>query len=374
MIKVAILGGGLNSAVGKAHISALSISSIFSIEAACFSRNDKVNKSTALEFNVSEKYLYSDYSVLIESQKGKIDFIIILTPTDQHADQVILALKNGISVICEKALTTSVEKASEIQEYLENGQLSLFVIYNYLGYPMIKELRNLIINGKLGKILSIQVEMPQEGYIRTVDGKPIVPQNWRLRDYEIPTISLDLGVHLYIIIYYLTREYPLKAIAVARNIGNFKGIVDDVNVLIEYTNNLFSNMWYSKAALGYRNGLLIRVFGSKGSATWLQTSPEYIQFSDSNGNKMVLDRNSPGVQVSNSDRYNRFKGGHPAGFVEALANYYCDIADVFQNKNQKNSSNKEVFGYKESIEGLRLFNAVKESSEKKCWIDINPLS
>jgi predicted dehydrogenase len=371
MIKIGVIGGGINSAVGKAHMSALALTNLFRLEAGCFSRNENVKKATANAYSIQDKKLYLNYTELIDKEKSTLDAVLILTPTDQHKNQVIYALKSGLSVICEKSLTTSVEEAIEIKKYLDNSSASLFVIYNYLGYPMIKELRNMIRSGKLGSVNNIQIEMPQEGFIRTSNGQALVPQEWRLKDHVIPTISLDLGVHLHMMIHYLTAQKPLRTTAVSRSLGNFHNIIDDVNALIEFTNGLVCNMWYSKAAIGHRNGLRIRIYGSKGSASWLQAEPETVEYADTEGNRMLIDRNSPGIQISNSDRYNRFKAGHPAGFVEALANYYCDLANSIVNQSKDLSSNDEVFGFNESLEGLHLFESIATSSEKKCWIEIN---
>jgi predicted dehydrogenase len=371
MIKIGVIGGGLNSAVGKAHMSAIALTNRFSVETACFSRNKNVNKATADAFSIRDEKLYLDYTELIDKEKSTIDAVLILTPTNQHKDQVIYALKAGLSVICEKSLTTSVEDALEIKKYLSNSGVSLFVIYNYLGYPMIKELRNMIQSGKLGNITNIQIEMPQEGFVRTSNGQALVPQKWRLEDHLIPTISLDLGVHLHMIIRYLTGEKPLRTMAMSRSLGNFHNIIDDVNALIEFTNGLGCNMWYSKSAVGHRNGLGFRIYGTKGSAFWLQTEPEIVHYSDIEGRHMLIDRNSPDIHIANSDIYNRFKGGHPAGFIEALANYYYDLAEKITSKQQDESTKDEVFGFSESLEGLQLFQAIANSSEKNFWEDIN---
>jgi predicted dehydrogenase len=370
VLKLGIIGGGVNSAVGKAHFSALALSNLFVVSAACFSRNNECNLETANWIGLSSENVYSDFKELIDKRNHDLDAILILTPTDQHCDQVVYALRNGINVICEKSLTTSLSEAYRISESLKKSHSKLFVIYNYLGYPMVKELKNMIHDGKLGNIHSLKLEMPQEGFIRKVNGKPILPQEWRLKDNEIPTVSLDLGVHLHMLAYYLTGASPIRTASISKTQGNFKGIVDDVNALIEYSGNISCDMWFSKIASGHRNGLTVRIYGTEGNASWIQTEPENIFFSDIEGNRMIIDRNSPNVEISRNETYHRFKGGHPAGFIEALANYYIDIAKAFHNKYDRTDVSSEVFGIEESIEGLKLFKAISDSSKNKCWIEL----
>lgn len=367
MLKVGIIGGGINSAVGNAHLAAIRLSNNFQILVASFSRDIKINKETAEKVGILPDKLYSNYKNMIDDNIDVLDFVIILTPTDQHLEQVIYALNKNLNVICEKALTSSVNNAINIQQVLDNSKAQLFVIYNYLGYPMVKELKAIIEKGDIGEIFSIQVEMPQEGFVKTTNGELSKPQSWRLYDNKyISTLSLDLGVHLHSLIKFITKLDPLSVVAISKSRGNFIEITTEINTIIQFSNDVICNMWFSKTSLGHRNGMKIRVYGSNGSVFWEQINPEFITLNDVEGGSHILDRNSPKIQIANSSHYNIFKGGHPTGFIEALTNYYNDIYYAFINKNSDNLNGK-VFGINESIEGLKLFEAINKSSNTKSW-------
>ena len=371
-LKIAFIGGGINSAVGLAHFSAINIDDNFELIAGVFSRNKDINYKTACQYKVNKDRVYESIDRLIKFEKDEIDAVVILTPTDQHATQVIQFIKNGIPVICEKALAGSKEKIEEIKRELEFNKGFLTVIYNYLGYPIIRELKHIINTGKLGHISHVQIEMPQEGFIRVnKDGSPIVPQQWRLKDYEVPTISLDLGVHLHMFVKYLTSERPVSVIAKNESKGNFSNIIDNINCIIEYTNKITCNMWYSKIAIGNRNGLKIRIYGNKRSASWLQEEPEILHLADEKGNRWKIDRGHQDVEISNKQRYTRFKVGHPAGFIEAFANYYQDIANaLLKYKNNGTVELEECFGVEEAYEGILLFDAMQRSNISRKWEDL----
>ena len=273
----------------------------------------------------------------------------------------------GIPVICEKALTTSYNEIERIKELGNSNFIS--VVFNYVCYPMLKELKQIIKRGELGKITQVQIEMQQEGFLRLRDGKPMKPQAWRLVDGIVPTISLDLGSHTYSIVKFLTDETPLETIATENSFGNFPNVIDDINSIIKYSNDVVCNMWYSKISLGHRNGMKIRIYGSLASVFWEQIKPEIIIFNDITGNCMLLDRNSPNIEIANSKYYNIFKGGHPAGFIEALTNYYNDIHEGL-TKSSLSQSNQNVYGIEESIEGLKLFEAINRSSITKNWVEL----
>jgi predicted dehydrogenase len=367
--QVAFLGAGLNSAVGEAHFSSLNLLGNVKIVAGCFSRNIDINKSTALRYNIDLNRLYISLEELIKNEKGKIDLIIILTPSNQHKEQVIKCLENNIPVICEKSLACDLNEMLEIENQFLKRNNFLAVIYNYLGYPMIRELKSLVQNNNFGKLLHIQIEMPQESFIRVSNnGLPLTPQDWRLNDGEIPTILLDLGVHLHSIIKYVTNLMPVKCVSTSTSAGNFSSIKDNISSIIEYDNGMICNMWVSKIASGNRNGLAIKLFGEIGSAEWVQENPENLLIANNKGKKLILDRGSNDILISNLPRYTRFKAGHPSGFIEALANYYFDIFKSYDNfLINEDSTLTDCYGIKESIEGLFLLKGITDSSNSKKW-------
>jgi predicted dehydrogenase len=357
-IKVAIIGGGINSAVGKAHISAILLSNLYQITTVFFSRDKEINELSRDKYNLNESIICYELDDVI-LQKENYNAVIVLTPTDTHFEILIRLITENIHVICEKALVSTLDQANILKENLTKSNSKLYVIYNYLGYTMVKSLKKIIQEGELGQVHSIQVEMPQEGFARKQFDKPISIQSWRLDDGFIPTLSLDLGVHLHILIYYLLNIKPLNVFAIYNNNGNYKQIVSDVNALLTYENSIVCNMWFSKTAIGYLNGLKIRIFGSDASAEWVQIDPDKLIMSYADGSKTIIDKNNNLIQEFNLSEYDRFKPGHPTGFIEALSNYYIDIYSAYNGENI--NSQIEVFGIDESISGIEFLYLFSKS-------------
>jgi predicted dehydrogenase len=283
---------------------------------------------------------------------------------------VIACLRAGVPVICEKALALTSEEAREIQDLCEECGGFLAVIYNYSGYPMVRELRRMISEGVLGDVLHFQAEMPQEGFLRTDDkGNKPQPQAWRLADGPVPTIHLDLAVHLHELIYYLTGLKPIKVVADQAS-GGWFDVIDNVNCLARYTQNVQGQFWFSKCALGNRNGLRLRIYGTKASVEWYQMNPEEVVISYGDGRRHVVDRAS-NVSVASAARYTRFKAGHPAGFIEALGNLYADIHSALkQYKVSRKQESPEVFGASLAFDGLQFLEAMVESHNQGGWVSV----
>ncbi len=373
VFKLGFIGGGLNSAVGTTHFIASQMDGHFKVEAGCFSRNPDINRQTAERWGISPERNYASFSELLDQETDSLDAIVILTPTPNHFEPVTQALKKGYAVICEKSLTSTISDAINIQEVQKAHNGFLAVTYNYTGYPMLRELKYQIENNQLGVIQQIHIEMPQEGYSRlNRDGEPMVPQKWRLHDAELPTLSLDLGGHVHNIIDFLSGQNPQQLVALHSSQGRFSQVVDNLICIAEYSGGLSCHIWYSKSALGYRNGLRVRVFGEQGAAEWHQMEPEYLICHDNKGHKTILDRASVDVGVAHLSRYNRFKSGHPAGFLEAFGNLYWDLADSLQLFQQTGvqQTTEYVFETHHALEGLVMFDAMTQSSESKQWVPI----
>lgn len=367
--QIAFIGGGINSAIGEVHKVASQMDGCFKLVAGAFSSHKDINLETAAAWNVSTERTYETYQELLEKEQNKLDAVVVLVPTDLHAEVVLAALEKRIPVICEKSLAASVEEGFQIAKAVKESNLFFCTTYNYTGYPMVRELAKIIEEGKLGKIQQIQIEMPQEGFLRIKpNGSVLTPQSWRLKETAIPKISLDLGSHLHNMVQFLTRETPIKIVADQATFGNFNQVIDNVSALAQYSNNIKVQFWFSKTALGHRNGLRVRIYGNKGSAEWFQLEPETLKICDAYGNISLLDRTSDNFEIANASRYNRFKAGHPAGFIEAFANYYKDIADCLKEYKQTGSYKSSfVCGIKDSLESLVLMETAAKSAETLKW-------
>lgn len=372
-LRLGFIGGATHSAVGYTHFVASRMDGRFAIEAGCFSRATESNAQTAASYGVAPARTHASWQAMLAAERTALDAVVVLTPTPTHAPIVCAALEAGVPVICEKALATSVEECLQIGAVLERTRGFLAVTFNYSGYPMVRELRRLIADGELGRLQQIHVEMPQEGFLRTSpEGKPATPQAWRLSDPAIPTVSLDLGVHVHHLVQFLSpQSVPEEVVAEQMRFGHFEGIVDNVHCLARYSEGLQVQMWYGKTALGQRNGLRIRVFGDRGSAEWHQMEPEDLNLARIDGTRVRLDRGSPQLRVAADIRYTRFKAGHPSGFLEAFANLYVDIADALVRHRGGAAAGEgpagHVFGIAQAEQGFRLLEAVHASARERRW-------
>ena len=89
---------------------------------------------------------------------------------------------------------------------------------------------------------------------------------------------------------------------------------------------------------------------------------------DASADVRIVDRVSPGIRVASDPRYERFKAGHPAGFLEAFANLYWDLADsLIEFRTSGTQASEFVFGAGHAANGLRMLETIARSSKGRTW-------
>ena len=362
--KLGFIGGGVNSAIGRAHYTASVLDGLFEVVAGCFSRHASVNQESAAFYGVANERTYPNVATMVQAEGNVLDAVVILSPTSDHGQALWPLIEAGIPVICEKAMVSTVEDAAAITALLARHDGFLAMTYNYTGYPALREMQRRVREGYPGRLLHLAAEMPLEGYLRIdQQGQPIQPQAWRLHDGKIPTVYLDLGSHLHQIIHYVTGLVPESVSAVHRSYGHFPGVVDYVDASVAYSGAIHGHVCFGKSLLGHRNGLRIRLYGDEASLEWVQTDPEILRCYTRDGQTLLLERGGDMPEAA-LPRYTRFKSGHPAGYVEAFANLYADIHHCLSQYALKGSwSSREVFGAHFARDGLVFLQTMADAAE-----------
>lgn len=369
-LKLGFIGGGINSAIGHIHFSSSQMDGIWKVESGIFSENYNISQKTAKDWNIPRDRVYSNLNNFIKYEKNRLDAVVVILPIPKHFKVIYQLLKNNIPVISEKTMIANLNEAKTIYKICKKNNSFLNVTYNYSGYPLIRELKARIKNGELGEIQQFHFEMPQDSFTHNIN-KKASHQKWRLKDKKIPTMILDLMAHLYNLCYFLIEKKPKKVFSNFSNFSKFK-VIDNSFIQMEFEKKIQGFFWASKVAYGSRNDLRIRIFGSKASAEWNHLNPEELKISSKNHLYKIIDRASKKNYIVGHKRYNRFKAGHPSGFMEAFANIYVDIADALRDyKKNKKYTNFYVFNELFELNNMQVLTKATQSSKKRNWIKIN---
>jgi len=362
-IKIGFVGGGPSSFIGYTHRLAARFDNRFDFVAGVFSRDKKKSIDFGSSLGLDPSRCYANYSEMAKKESKRSDGIEalgIMTPSGDHYKIAKLFIENKIHIICDKPLTATVEDAIKLQKLVKKHKIVFALTHNYSAYPMLREAKNLVEKGKLGKVLLTNVEYPQ-GYtvgIKKKDEKSTL--KWRL-DKKMcgPSMILaEIGTHSYHLLRYVTNLEVKEISAEVNSLSPEISVDDNAFLILRMNNKARASIWVSSAATGGENGLKIRVYGNKGAVEWFQDEPNHLKFTELNKSTKIITRASNDVSDF-SLKSSRLAAGHPEGFFEAFSNIYTEFADCILSNNKTNHTFPNI---EDGVKGIKFIFAAKKSS------------
>jgi len=379
LVKYGMVGGDIKAFIGDVHRKAINFDTRAELVAGCFSIDQDLNKATGEEYSVDPSRVYASYEEMAKSESSRedgIDFVSITVPNYIHYEVCKAFLEAGIHVVCEKPLCFEVSQAEELLKLSKEKNLILAVTYSYTGYTMVKVMREMIQNGEIGDILTINGEFAQEWLLDQMDpsGESKELSTWRM-DPKIAGISNsmgDLGTHIEHMVYYVTGLKIKRLIATTDTFGH--PLDFNAYVLLEYENGIKGTYWSSQLAAGKLNALLVRIYGTKGSLEWDQHYPDYLRFTPKDKPPQTLSRGT-GYLTGQAASYSRLPFGHPEGLFVGFANIYKNIISTVHKLKIGQTPTVQDLDFPTAEDGLNgvkfVHAAVKSAKNDSAWVNLH---
>ncbi len=366
-IRLGMVGGGQGAFIGAVHRTAARLDDRYELVAAALSSDPQRSLDSARELLIPRSYAsFSEMATEEAKRPDGIDAVAIVTPNHVHHAVAMAFLKAGIHVICDKPLTTTLADAEELSETVAQTGLTFGLTHTYVGYPMVRQMREMVLGGELGPIRMIQVEYAQDWLSTPLELSGMKQADWRTDPARSgPAGCLgDIGTHAYHLACFTTG---LTCEHVAADVTTFvpgRRLDDNVQVMMRFSGGAKGSLWASQIAPGNENHLCLRIFGEKAGLTWEQENPNYLTFSPLGQQPRTITRGGSGVGAA-AGYATRIPSGHPEGYFEAFAQLYSDIAEQISARLENRSPNPLAMlvpGVDEGVDGIRFIDAVLRSS------------
>ena len=374
-IRLGILGGGGDSLIGVLHRVASFINDNYEIVGAVFNPDFEQNLNFAKEIDIPTNRIYKDFDTMVEEEmklpeEERIQVCSVLTPNFLHFPMAKKLLENGFHVICEKPMTMDYEEAKALQEAHENSGKIFALTHTYTGYPMVRQMREMIKAGALGKIHKVDARYYQ-GWINTViHDKEKRSTVWRLdpKKAGISSCIGDIGVHASNLIEY-TTGLKIKSVLCDFNYLYDDNLMDvDGTVLIRMDKHVKGVVRASQVATGEENGLAIAIYGEKGAFRWEQEKPNFLyKMSDTE----PLQVYKPGHAYNSELSLNSSKmpPGHPEGIFDSMANIYLGAAKAIRGEEYNDG---EFPTMQDGVRGMNFIESTVASHKNgNVWVDLD---
>jgi len=249
----------------------------------------------------------TDWRKLVE--RKDIDLIDIASPNDTHAEIAIAAAQSGKMVMCEKPLGRTAAEAAKMTEAVETAKVPNMVWYNYRRVPAVVLLKNLIDEGRFGRIFHYRAKFLQDWTI-----SPDLPQGgeglWRL-DVAVAGsgVTGDLLAHNIDTAMWLngpiSEVVAMTETFIKERKHNLTGKVEQVGIddasafLCRFSNGSLATFEATRYARGHKALYTLEINGEHASAFWDLHDLHRIQYFDHRDQGLV--RGWKSVHVTDGD-------------------------------------------------------------------------
>lgn len=373
-IKLGVLGGGKNSLIGVLHRVASAMYDSYEVVGGVFNSKWEDNLSFSENIGLPPNRVYKDIDALISAElklpeAERMQAVSILTPNYLHYEMTKKLLENGFHVICEKPFTTTYQEAKTLYDTLKKSKKALGITYTYTGYPMVRQMREMILKGAIGKIQKVDAQYYQ-GWINSIIHDPEKrTSTWRLNPEKsgISCCIGDIGTHAFNMIEYVSGLKIESILADLNHLYPDNKMDIDGTVLLRCTNNTKGVLRASQIATGEENNLSVKIYGDKAGIKWEQENPNYLYFMEEGKPLQVL---KPGHQYNSelSLAGTKLPPGHPEGIFDAMGNIYHGMAKAINNQPYNSGEFPNIM---DGLRGMDFIEKAVESHQKgNIWINI----
>ena len=373
-LRMGQVGGSLDAFIGAVHRRAATFDHEIELVCGCFSQSPEKSKATGHALYLPENRVYDSFEQMILAEAAlpdgeRMDFVSIVTPNHLHFPPAKLALENGFHVICDKPMTLTLSLAKELADIVSASGLVFGLTHNYTGYPMVKEARDIVRSGKLGKIRKVVVEYPQGWLSQKEEENNYKQAIWRTDPSRSGAAGAmgDIGTHAENLAEYVTGLHITELCADLSTFVEGRLLDDDGNVLLRFDNGARGVLHASQVANGEENALKLFVYGELGGIEWHQMEPNSLIHKTQDGQRIL--RPSVGALSAAAKAHIRLPAGHPEGFFEAFANIYRNFAYAVR-ANMNGQPQDPLYDFpsvQDGVRGLAFIDTViasGKSSEK----------
>jgi len=379
-LRMGMVGGGKDAFIGAIHRVAANMDGLIEIVCGALSINPDVAIESGRMLFLPENRTYTTFQEMMEKESmlpedRRMDFVTIVTPNYAHFAPAMLALEKGFHVVIDKPITFTLDEAKQLKAKLEATGLILLLTHTYSGYPMVKQAKQMVKEGLLGKIRKIYVEYPQGWLSRLSEQTGNQQAAWRTDPAKSGKAGCmgDIGTHAAHLAEYISGLKITQVCADLNIVLEGRRLDDDGSVLLKFDNGASGVLIASQVAAGEENALKIRVYGENGGLEWSQQEPNtlLVKWLDQPAQILRAGSNYADRLSSFATNNSRTPGGHPEGYLEAFGNLYRNFALTLSARIDGTIPSPEALDFPSVDDGIRgmafIENVVKSNQSNEKW-------
>ena len=379
-LRMGMVGGSLDAFIGGVHRKAANLDGEIELVCGAFSSSPEKSKATGQALYLNPHRVYGSFAEMMEKERDlpgdlRMDFVSIVTPNHMHFAPAKMALENGFHVIIDKPLAFNLTEAKALKKLVHKTQLIFALTHTYTGYPMVKEARNMVATGEIGKMRKVNVEYPQGWLATFLENTGQKQASWRTDPSKSGAGGAigDIGTHAANLAEYITGSNISEVCAMLNIVVKGRQLDDDSSMLLKFENGATGILLATQVAAGDENNLNIRVYGEKGGLEWRQEEPNTLILKWLDKPREIY-RAGWGYLSESAKKNIRTPNGHPEGYLEAFANLYMNFAKAVRDYKPGKKVDLAKYDFPDVEDGVRgmafVDSVIKSSRANQKWTKV----
>jgi predicted dehydrogenase len=378
-LRFGMVGGGRGAFIGAVHRIAAQMDGQAELVAGAFSSDPQRSRDSAADLFVAAERAYDSYRDMAVAEAARppgerLDFVVIVTPNDQHFPAATLFLEHGFNIVCDKPVTLTLAEARALRETVARSGKVFALTHNYTGNAMVKQARALVRSGALGTLRKVVVEYSQGWLARDIESGGHKQASWRTDPARSGAAGCmgDIGTHAENLARYVTGLRITELCAELSTFVPGRRLDDDGNLLLRFEGGARGVLHSSQVAVGEENNLSLRVYGSEASLEWQQEHPNELIVKYPDRPREIL-RRGTGYVGEVAQRATRIPAGHPEGYLEAFANLYREAfrAIAAEVAGESPPDDLDCPGIDDGVAGMAFIEAAVASARQgAAWVPV----
>ena len=368
-----MIGGGEGSQIGPAHRLGAQADGNFVLAAGALDHDAERGRDYAERLGVAPERAYGNWQEMLERESARddrLELVTVATPNSTHFEITKAFLEAGFNVLCEKPMTLTVAEGEEIVETARASGKICAVNYCYSAYPMVREMRNMVAKGEIGKLRLIVANFSHGHHGDAGDAdNPRVRWRYDPAQAGVSGQFADCGIHALHMASFIANDEVEKLSADFASTIASRELEDDAMVNFRMEGGAVGRLWTSSVAIGRQHGFEIQIFGETGGFRWHAEHPNQVMYTPLGGRTQIMEKGEAGLS-DEATRLSRVAIAHPEGFPLAVANVYVDLAAAIRGEDHG--------AFPTAIDGLRSMSAVHQcvasAKDGGAWVDARPES
>ena len=332
---------------------------------------------------------YTDHLELLDDPG--VEAVHTCTINRLHHDVNLAALERGKHVLSEKPLATDSQESARLVaaalRAAERGVVS-GVCFNYRHYPMVAQIRELVLSGEYGAPHFLHGHYLQDWLLLETDW------NWRLlaRESGGSRAVADIGSHWCDLVQHVTGDPVVEVFAelttlhptrlrpteAGTTFGGGSGdggepvavaSEDFGTVLLRFESGARGAFNVSQTSAGCKNGLRLQVDCARAALAWEQERPERAWVGRRGAPNLELVRD-PATMLPRAARLARLPAGHPEGWFDALRNLFAEFYATVAARRTGKGDESHVASFAEGHARVQLVEAAMASHREQRWTPV----